>query len=167
MTKTFDPLACIPSADAIRKRLDETRELARKLAILLKTAEGLEAQVPLFHTPEIEGETSLLAYIIRVGGENPPTATIRVDNARLTVPIVSQEVAEKLGPSLYRFVELHGKATWRASDWELTDFRILDVGPYREDKSNPRAALDELAAASDSIWDSIDPNEFVRELRED
>jgi hypothetical protein len=42
MRKTFDPLKYIPSADAIRKRLDETRELARKLAILLKTAEGLE-----------------------------------------------------------------------------------------------------------------------------
>jgi hypothetical protein len=40
--KTCDPLKCIPSAAAIRKRLAEARELARKLEILLQTAEGLE-----------------------------------------------------------------------------------------------------------------------------
>ncbi len=42
MPKTYDPLACIPSAEAVRRRLSETRELARRLGVLLKTAEELE-----------------------------------------------------------------------------------------------------------------------------
>ena len=39
---TFDPLGCIPSADAIRRRLAEIREEARRLDILLKVAEKIE-----------------------------------------------------------------------------------------------------------------------------
>lgn len=42
MAKDYDPLKCIPSSDAVRKRLDALREQARRLGILLKTAEELE-----------------------------------------------------------------------------------------------------------------------------
>ena len=42
MPKTFDPLAYIPSPKAIRRRLDETERLARRLRILLGTAEAIE-----------------------------------------------------------------------------------------------------------------------------
>ena len=128
---------------------------------------SIDPHFPLFDTPTVEGETSLLAYVIRVGGENPPTAQIRVQGAKLTVPVASQEVAEQLGPNLYRHVEVYGKATWRVSDWELTDFRILGVGSYAEKTSDPRGALDELAAASQGTWDEVDPAKFVKELRED
>jgi hypothetical protein len=38
VSKTYDPLTCIPSAEAVRRRLSETQELARKLGVLLKTA---------------------------------------------------------------------------------------------------------------------------------
>lgn len=38
----FDPLACIPSSEAIREPLDETERLARRLRILLRTAEAIE-----------------------------------------------------------------------------------------------------------------------------
>jgi hypothetical protein len=41
---TFDPLKYIPSADAVRKRLAETRELARRLGILLHVAEAIERE---------------------------------------------------------------------------------------------------------------------------
>ena len=44
MTKTYDPTTCIPSADAIRIRLSATRDLMRKLSILLRTAEKLERE---------------------------------------------------------------------------------------------------------------------------
>jgi hypothetical protein len=39
--KPFDPLAMLPSADAIRQRLNETLTLAERLRILLKTVEQL------------------------------------------------------------------------------------------------------------------------------
>ncbi len=43
MAKPFDPLKYIPSASAIRKRLDEIEEEARRLGIVLKTAKEIEA----------------------------------------------------------------------------------------------------------------------------
>lgn len=43
MAKEYDPLSCIPSADAVRKRLAARLEEARKLEILLRTAEQIES----------------------------------------------------------------------------------------------------------------------------
>jgi hypothetical protein len=39
--KPFDPLAVIPSPEAIRERLDETLELAERLRLLLDLAERI------------------------------------------------------------------------------------------------------------------------------
>jgi hypothetical protein len=39
--RSYDPLACIPSPDAIRQKLDETLTLAERLRVLLDLAERL------------------------------------------------------------------------------------------------------------------------------
>ena len=44
MTKTFDPLKCIPSVAAVRTRLAAIQEESRRLGILLKTAQELEKE---------------------------------------------------------------------------------------------------------------------------
>ena len=44
MATTFDPLNCTPSAAAVRIRLAEIQEEARRLDILLKTAEEIEKE---------------------------------------------------------------------------------------------------------------------------
>jgi len=46
MAKGFDPLKCIPSADAVRQRLESAREEVRRLGILLETAEQIERGAP-------------------------------------------------------------------------------------------------------------------------
>lgn len=38
----YDPLSCIPTSHAIRRKLAEAREAARRLQILLRTAEQIE-----------------------------------------------------------------------------------------------------------------------------
>ena len=43
--KPFDPLAVIPSAEAVRQRLDETLTLAERLRILLELAEQLRLPI--------------------------------------------------------------------------------------------------------------------------
>lgn len=43
MRRSYDPLTCIPSASAVRQKLAETEELARRLRILLATAEAIAA----------------------------------------------------------------------------------------------------------------------------
>ncbi|NLS96596.1 MAG: hypothetical protein GXX96_31045 [Planctomycetaceae bacterium] len=42
MAKDYNPLTCLPSAEAVRKRLKAAREEARKLRILLQVAEKIE-----------------------------------------------------------------------------------------------------------------------------
>lgn len=49
--KTFDPLAVIPSPEAIRARLIETQTLAERLRILLELAERLH--LPLVVASEL------------------------------------------------------------------------------------------------------------------
>lgn len=46
MTRPYrgDPLRRIPSAAILRRRLEDTRETARRLTILLDTAERLESE---------------------------------------------------------------------------------------------------------------------------
>jgi hypothetical protein len=43
MQRSFDPLSFIPSPEAIRKHLADAEGLARRLRILLKVAERIEA----------------------------------------------------------------------------------------------------------------------------
>ncbi len=43
MARTFDPFKCIPSAKAVRRRLEEIHEEARRLGVLLRTAEEIES----------------------------------------------------------------------------------------------------------------------------
>jgi hypothetical protein len=40
--KQFDPLSLIPSSESIKRKLHETERLARRLRILLETAEKIE-----------------------------------------------------------------------------------------------------------------------------
>lgn len=42
MRKEYDPLSVIPAADVVKRRLASIHEQARKLKILLKTAQQIE-----------------------------------------------------------------------------------------------------------------------------
>jgi hypothetical protein len=53
--KPYDPLAVIPSPDAIRERLAETMTLAERLRILLDLAEQL--RLPLTTTDRLPAPT--------------------------------------------------------------------------------------------------------------
>ena len=57
--REHDPLNCIPSAEVIRRRLKATEETARKLRVLLKTAEAIEVRQE--REPRDESEVSHVA----------------------------------------------------------------------------------------------------------
>lgn len=42
--RKFNPLSYIPSADVVRQKLSETKEQARRLEVLLRTAEEIERE---------------------------------------------------------------------------------------------------------------------------
>jgi hypothetical protein len=52
--KGFDPFGCVPSSQAIRTRLAEIQEQARRLGILLRTAEEIEKEGA--HSAGTEGQ---------------------------------------------------------------------------------------------------------------
>lgn len=119
-----------------------------------------------FSNTVTSGDTSLLAYIVRVGGENPSTANLRIaGHQKVTATIKSRDVAEQLGGYLFQYVELQGKATWNTEDWSIHSFVINSIGSYCEKNSNPAGALEELAQTSSGIWDTVDPDDFLREIR--
>ena len=43
MARTLDPLACIPSPEAVRRKLEETLTLAERLRVLLDLSERIGA----------------------------------------------------------------------------------------------------------------------------
>ncbi|NLY01669.1 MAG: hypothetical protein GXY83_36750 [Rhodopirellula sp.] len=51
--REYDPLSVIPSAAIVRKRLEAIQEQARKLGILLRTAEEIEQEQ---HSANTEGQ---------------------------------------------------------------------------------------------------------------
>ena len=122
----------------------------------------------VFERAVIRGGTSLLVYIIRAGGEPKRTAKIRLpDNEEFTADVASRRTAEQLGNLLYQTVEVRGEARWTADDMKLIGFRIDRVGDYIERDSDPVGALNKLAEASHGFWNTVDPDEYIRELRGD
>jgi hypothetical protein len=147
---------------------------SRKWEIRVARSDGARAcgtirpDSPLYEQADARGATSIVAHILRVGGEDRPTANFRLpDGQQLTSRVVSRELAERLGHLLFKHVELKGDAVWSLPGWNLTSFVITDVGDYTEETSDPVNALNELAEASNGAWDTIDPTEYVAKQRAD
>lgn len=127
----------------------------------------IDPDKPLFKKSKFPERTTIVAWVIRTGGFNP-TAEIRLPNQQeLAIELASTELASYLGESLYKWVELEGDATWDVTDWKLTRFRATAHGKYRSDLAKPSNALNLLAEASGGFWDSVDPDAFMREVRDD
>lgn len=129
-------------------------------------AATIRSSRPLFQQARAKGATAFVVRVIRVGGEGKPTATVLLaDGQKLTASVASPELAEHLGSLLYKHVEVRGDAVWDTTDWSVREFTIREVGEYTEETSNPVAALDNLAKASQGFWDTVDPTVFIREQR--
>jgi hypothetical protein len=116
----------------------------------------------------MEGRTSLLIHLIRVGGEGARTATVRLPSGdKLTADVSGEGLAKQLGERLYQDFEVVGDATWNSRTLKVVRFKIVDIGPYMESTSDPAAAITELSSSSGDIWHDVNPDEYVRDLRAD
>lgn len=114
----------------------------------------------------IGGTTVIHGRCLRVGGAIVPKAEVRVSStSQLLNADLSEEAAKGLAKQLYEEVALEGTATWDADTWEIVDFRISRVTPFR--KVEPEAAFKELAAAAAGRWDEVDPVAYVEGLRKE
>ncbi len=102
------------------------------------------------HDAAVRGTRSLYGAVIRVGGEEPPRARLRLLNGDVISCDLARRkgwmLARDLGARLYQVVGVRGEARIRISDGALTAFRIERVLPYVP--IGIERALDALAAAS-------------------
>jgi len=114
----------------------------------------------------IDGTTVIHGRCLRVGGAVVPKAEVRVSSTSKLLNVdLSEEAAKELAKQLYEEVALEGTATWNADTWEIVDFRVSRVTPFR--KVEPEAAFRELAVAAAGRWDEVDPVAYVEGLRKD
>lgn len=74
-------------------------------------------------------------------------------------------MAEALGERLYQTVSLEGQAVWDTTDWSLDSFKAAKICDYAETSlASTFAALAELSGGR---WDDVNPDEYLRSLRDD
>ena len=164
-----DPRGLSPSATRGADRLS-AKARAKHWRIGLSNGDGHSALIlpdkPLFSSSTFTGQTALVITVIRVGGEDKRTAQIRMtDGKTLMATVTGRDLAEKLGALLYRTIEVAGEARWSAKDGVILSLSINGIGAYAEAASDPLAAMRELNKLAGGFWDSIDPDQYVGELR--
>jgi hypothetical protein len=115
----------------------------------------------------VSGRTTMYGKLDRVGGENWPSAVlIHPVMGKITVRLANSDLAKELGDKLFKMIGLEGEARWDSDEWELEEFRadaIVAVYP----RVGITEAFEALAQAAGDTWDTVDPEEYVRELRSD
>lgn len=127
----------------------------------------IRADVPVFADPLIRGATTIFGTVSKVGGIRPTASIILPNSKHFTAELESRDIAQKLAPSLYKEVELQGDAWWYSSTMELSRFRVNGVSASGHKFSDPLRSFSELKEKIGGVWDSIDPDDFVRQQREE
>ncbi|MEM6263513.1 MAG: hypothetical protein AAGI38_13455 [Bacteroidota bacterium] len=112
----------------------------------------------------IEGETTIYAKVLGVGGSKPNAKVETIQGQHLSFP-VEVEQAKQLANRLYTEVALTGLGSWKMGEIELHSFQLTQIEPYQA--SLITTAVDELASLIGDHWDEIDPESYLQELRHD
>lgn len=165
----FKARKCLSAIHGRIRKHNWTLEIAGKTQSGHPYRTLIRPKARLFDAPRIWGDTSILATIIKAGGESGRRiAEIRMtDGSHFTAKVSTVDLAKRLGKLLYEQVELHGKAIWNAESNLLDTFTITSIGPYRKDASNPPLALEQLSKLTQGHWDTIDVASYLKELRGD
>ncbi len=131
----------------------------RKLLAVIKS----DTALPKPHS--LRGTTTLYGQLLRIGGENPPTARIRfMDGVTMTCQVQTTELASKMAQRLYEMIGVRGTARWATSDMSLYEFRIEHLTEYRQ--TSILEAMESLREVAGKYYEEIeDINAFVAELR--
>lgn len=153
-----------------RQRLEGTarREAARgrEVRLVPSPEHGIPEALlvpPVDESVQVEEVTTLYGRCVRVGGETRPTAQIRALSGELLTVSVTQPVVFELGRRLLQDVGLEGVATWAFPESKLVAFEATAVLPFEDGPI--LEAFAELAEGAGGVWDGIDADEYVAELR--
>jgi hypothetical protein len=152
------------SLDALKRLRNISRELGSPIEFWQRQGEDLLSLgrvSPTLHLDLkpiwIRGRTSLQGYLIRVGGEDPPRATLRLANGQPFTCQISRKahprLSKKLGERLYSQVILEGIASWHPKDFHLHHFLVEALSSYNQPDSLFQA-LDALQAIGGTYWEA-------------
>ena len=113
----------------------------------------------------VEGETSFVGRVQRVGGATDVRCGLRVSfqNRMLICRVPDKEVARTIGKRLYEDVVVQGTANWLKNSWKMVSFTIKSV--LQPTQGSILEAFDELREAGGKSWDAIDdPAAYLREV---
>ncbi|MGE3181411.1 MAG: hypothetical protein AB7N71_07265 [Phycisphaerae bacterium] len=114
----------------------------------------------------IKGETSVYAYLERIGGATKMGCGIRLADQRKMVfcSVAGKEIARELGQHLYKNVLLIGDATWLRKNWRLRTMKITGFQPPKT--GSLLESLRQAHGAGGRAWDEIEnPVEYLEEIR--
>lgn len=118
--------------------------------------------------PTFSGKTTLYGTLIRVGGESPPRAGIRLITGNyVTCNITEREnlrIARQLGERLYTEVGIYGTARWDLRDMSLDHFLIEQLTEYS--RKSVDEALESLSIVAGKYYDRVsDIEKLVADIR--
>jgi len=97
-------------------------------------AEKLATLTPDYEIPKpvfISGQTTVYGQIVRVGGVEPKVEVKLISGITIYCPF-DVSLASRLGSLLYNTVGLNGEAHWNPRTYEIEEFRVTDIAPYKE-----------------------------------
>lgn len=111
----------------------------------------------------VEGTTSLLAEVIRVGGKHP-RVMLGLASGKTLYCDVPERIAQDLGHKLYNTVTLEGRARWNSKTLEVVEFQVYDVHEFSADR--PSKILEQVSHFVGSAFSGIkNVPAYVSELR--
>jgi hypothetical protein len=161
------------------KPIERLSEVAKSLGCRLEVAFANKPKDPVFVVESddfarlstrlfLEGETTIIGIVKRVGGQTDMKCALTVPGRRhlLYCDVTGRgtEIIRELGKRLYEEIAAHGTAVWIHSSWHIYKFTIRSFSQPK--LGNSAAVVDKLRNAGLSAWDSIgDPETYIQESR--
>lgn len=123
-----------------------------------------ETELDLDYPASIFGSTTLSGKVVRLGGAEPKVR-IEFDDGQALSCEIEVSLLKKMGPQLYDWVSVSGKAQWHNKTHQLLSFKVESFEPIEVGESLLEG-LKKIRAAGGSAWDDVeDVPEFIRGLR--
>lgn len=121
--------------------------------------------VPSLETEDgtLREDCLLYGVVVRVGGDPAVVDLMPLEGKRPVRVSVSREHAVELAGRLYQCVSLEGEAELDPVTLDPVRMTAHTWAPFHD--QGPAAALKALAAVSGTMWDDVDPTQFVDDYR--
>jgi hypothetical protein len=160
------------------KKIDRKLRQDNAVASILDTAKkteiiefpGRRTDLPQTYGP-IRERASIVGQLMRVGGLRPERVPIHIQRSDEAIFYcdASQVVARELAPLLYRYVRVHGLATYSRGKeglWTVDRFKIQSYDPEPLSEERFSATMEKLRAIPGNEWAQMaDPLNELYKLR--